>query len=87
MLDALGREVLEERVEPIDREGDPARTRLRRVRLDEKGGVLVDVPEHLVPDAKVWGPAEEPRVPVDAGVEVGNRDTGNELGDGSSRSG
>ena len=55
VLDALGREALEERVESIDREGDPARARVRRVRLDEKRGVLVDVPEHLVPDAKVWG--------------------------------
>jgi hypothetical protein len=55
VLDALGREALEERVEPVDGEGDPARARVRRVRLDEEPGVLVDLPENLLPDATVWG--------------------------------
>jgi hypothetical protein len=35
----------------------------------------------LIPDPKVWRSPEEPRVPVDADVEVGYRDTGYELGD------
>ena len=72
---------LEERVEPSDGEGDPARARPRRVRLDEEPGTLVALPEHLVPDATVWGSPEEPRVPIDAGVEIGYRDTGEEVGD------
>ena len=81
VLDAPGSEALEELVEPSDGESDPARARLLRVRLDEERGVLVDVPQHLVPEAKVWGSPEEPRVPVDADVEVGHRDTGDKLGD------
>jgi hypothetical protein len=44
VLDALGSEALEERVEPSDGESDPARARPLRVRLDEERGVLVDVP-------------------------------------------
>jgi hypothetical protein len=55
VLDALGSEALEERVEPSDGEGDPARARSRRVRLDEEPGALVDLPENLFPDATVWG--------------------------------
>jgi hypothetical protein len=55
VLDALGSEPLEERVEPSDGEGDPARARPRRVRFDEEPGALVDLPEHLFPDATVWG--------------------------------
>ena len=35
VLDALGSEALEQRFEPSDGEGDPARARPRRVRLDE----------------------------------------------------
>ncbi len=81
MLDALGCEALEERVEPGDGERDPAGARARHVRLDEEPGVLVDLPEHLVDDATVWGSAEEPRVPIDARVEIGYRDTGEEVGD------
>ena len=81
VLDALSSEALEERVEPIDGEGDPARARLCHVRLDEERGVLVDIPEHLVSDSHVWGAPEEPRVPVDAGFEIGYRDTGEEVGD------
>ena len=69
------------RVEPGDSEGDPARARLRRVRLDEEPGALVDLPENLVPEATVRGSPEEPRVPIDAGVEIGYRDTGEEVGD------
>jgi hypothetical protein len=47
VLDALGSEALEKRVEPSDGEGDPARARPRRVRLDEERGVFVDLPEDL----------------------------------------
>jgi hypothetical protein len=83
VLNALGSEALEERVEPGDRESDPARACPRRVRLDEEPGVLVDLPEHLVPDASVRGSAEEPRVPIDAGVEIRYRDAGEEVGDGA----
>jgi hypothetical protein len=36
VLDALGSEALKERVEPSDGEGDPARARPRRVRLDKE---------------------------------------------------
>jgi hypothetical protein len=50
--DALGGEVLQKRVEPGDGERDPTRARLRRVRLDEQRGVLVDIPEDLVPGAR-----------------------------------
>ena len=78
VLDALGSEALEERVEPGDGEGDPARPRLRRVRLDEKPGVLVDLPENLFPDATVLGSPEEPRVPIDAGVADGFTDEVND---------
>jgi hypothetical protein len=49
VLDALDSEALEERVEPGDGEGDPARARPARARLDEEPGVLVDLPEDLVP--------------------------------------
>jgi RNA polymerase sigma-70 factor (ECF subfamily) len=61
-------------------EGDPAHARPRGVRLDEEPGVLVDLPEHLIPDAHIWGSPEEPRVPIDAGVEIGYQDTGEEVG-------
>jgi hypothetical protein len=84
VLDALGSEALEERVKPSYGEGDPARARPRRVRLDEERGVLVDLPQHVLPDATVWRSPEEPRVPIDAGVEIGNRDTGEEVGDRAS---
>jgi hypothetical protein len=57
------------------------RARPPGVRLDEEPGTLVDLPEHLVPDATVWGSPEEPRVPIDAGFEIGYRDTGEEMGD------
>jgi len=81
VLDPLGSEALEERVEPGDGEGDAARARARRVRLDEEPGVLVDLPENLFPDATVWGSPEEACVPIDAGVEIGYRNTGEEVGD------
>jgi hypothetical protein len=42
-----------------------------RVRLDEERGVLVDLPQHLVPDAMVWESPEEPRIPIAAGFEIG----------------
>jgi hypothetical protein len=80
VLYALGSEALDERIEPGDAERDPARARPRRVRLDEERGVLVDLLENLVPGAKVRGSPEEPRVPVDAGVEIRYRDTGVEVG-------
>jgi hypothetical protein len=81
VLDALGSEALEKRIEPSDGEGDPARARPRRVRLDEERGVLVDLPKDLFPGTHVRGSPEEPRVPIDAGVEIGYRDTGEEVGD------
>jgi hypothetical protein len=81
VVDALRGEAPEERVQPSDGEGDPGRARSRRVRLDEERGVLVDLPEHLVPDATVRGATEEARVPVGAGVEIGDRDTGEQVGD------
>ena len=81
VLDALGSEAFEDHVEPSDGECDPARARLCRVRLDEERGVLVDLPQHLVPDATIWGSPEEPRVPVDAHVEIGYWDTGEKLRD------
>jgi prevent-host-death family protein len=37
-------------------------------------------PEHLVPDASVRGSPEEPRVPVDARVEIGYGDASEEVG-------
>ena len=43
--------------------------------------MLVDFPEDLFPYAKVWGSPEEPRVPIDACVEIGDRDAGEEVGD------
>src|SRR5687768_11526920 len=79
MLDPLGREALEDRVESGDREGDPARAGSTRVQLDEQPGVLVDLPEHLVADAAVGFSPEEPRVPVDPAVEIGYRDTGEQV--------
>ena len=74
-------EASEELVEPGDGQSDPARARLLRVRIDEERGVLVDVPQHLIPDAKVWGRPKNRVYQVDADVEIGNRDTGYELGD------
>ena len=71
VFDALAGEALQELVESGDRKGDAARARLRCVWLDEDPGVVVDLPEHFFPDATVWGPAEEPRIPIDARVETG----------------
>jgi hypothetical protein len=81
VLDALSGEALEERVESLHGEGDPASARLQRVRVDEEPGVLVDLPEDLLAGATVWRSSEEPRVPIDAGVEIGYRDAGEEVGD------
>jgi hypothetical protein len=81
VLDALGSEALEERVEPSDGKGDAACTRLRRVRLDEEPRVLVDLPEHLFRNATVWGSPEEPCVPINAGFEICYRDAGEEVAD------
>ena len=55
VLDALGDQALQECVESGDGEGDPARTRPPRVRLDEERGVLVDIPEDLFSGAQVRG--------------------------------
>ena len=43
--------------------------------------MLVDLPQHLVPDPMVWWSPEEPRVPVDAHVEIGYGDTGEKVRD------
>ena len=43
--------------------------------------MLVDLPEDLLPDATVRRSSEEPRVPIDADVEIGYRNTGEEVGD------
>jgi hypothetical protein len=80
VLDLLGSEALEERVEPGDCESDPARPRLRGVRLGEQPADLVDVPRTLVADASVWGSPEEPRVSIEADVKIGYRDTGRTAG-------
>jgi len=82
---AGGGEALEQRVEPGDGERDPAGARARRVRLDEQRGVHVDVPEDLVAGAHVRVASEEPRVPIDAGVEVGHGDAGDQVGDRAHR--
>jgi hypothetical protein len=80
--DASGSEALEQRVQPGDRDRDPARARPRSVRLDEAPGALVEPPENLFPDATVLRALPEgPRVPVDAGVEIGCRNAGEEVGD------
>jgi hypothetical protein len=47
---------------------------VRRVRLDEERGVLVDVPEDLLPRTHVRGPAEESRVPVASAAEAPRSD-------------
>jgi hypothetical protein len=62
VLDALGSEALEERVEPSDGEGGPARARPRRARLDREQGALVYLPQTLFSDAPVWWSPEETRV-------------------------
>ena len=66
---------------PVTERVDPARARPHRVRLDEESGVLVDLPERLVSDASVWRSPEEPRIPIDANVEIGYRDAREEVGD------
>jgi hypothetical protein len=81
VLDALGGEAREKRVESSDGECDPTRPRPCRVRLDEKRGVLGNIPEDLITCAQVGGTSKEPRVPIDTGVEIGYRNTGNEVGD------
>jgi hypothetical protein len=81
VLNPLGREALQECIEPGDSEGDPTRTRQRRVPLDEQPGALVDLPERLVPNATIRRPPEQPCVPIDAGLEIGDRNTGEEVRD------
>ena len=61
-------QAFQERVEPGDGEGDPACARPRHVGLDEAPGALVDLPEPLLPGAKVRE--------GDADVEIGYRDAG-----------
>ena len=41
----------------------------------------MDLPEDLFPGTHIRGSPEEPRVPIDAGLEIGYRDTGEEVGD------
>jgi hypothetical protein len=57
-VEALGSEALQERVEPSDGKGDPARARPGRVRLDEQPGALVDLPENLFPTRRSGGRAK-----------------------------
>jgi hypothetical protein len=57
---------------------DTVRVGLDRFVLDALGSEAL---EELLPDAPVWGSPEEPRVPIDAGVEIGYRDTGEEVHD------
>ena len=72
VLDAVGREAFEKRVEPDDGEGDPTCAGpVLRLRLDEEPGVVIDLPENLRSDAPLRGSPEEPRVPIDAGFEIG----------------
>jgi hypothetical protein len=73
VFDALGSEALEERVEASDGEGDPARARPRRVRLDEEPGALVDLPEELIPARQSGG---RPKNRVYQSVLASRSDTG-----------
>src|SRR5215469_1866812 len=81
MFDTFGGQALQKRVESGNGEGDPARARPRRVRLNEQGGVLVDVPQDLFACAQVRRPPEEPCVPIDRDIQPGYRDTRDEVGD------
>ena len=82
VLDPLGNEALEERVEPRDGEGDAPRARLRRVRLDKEPGVLVDFPEQSRPRRALSGGRPKSRVYQSMpGVKIGYRDAGEEVGD------
>jgi hypothetical protein len=62
VFNPLGSETLDKRLKPDDGKGDPACARMCGVRLDEERRVLVDLPQHLVPDPMVWGSPEEPGV-------------------------
>jgi hypothetical protein len=80
MFDTFGSQTLQKRVESGNDEGDPARARPGRVRLDEECGVLVDVPEDLFARAQVRRSPEEPYVPIDRSTQLGYRDTSDEVG-------
>jgi hypothetical protein len=80
VLDAVGSKALEERVEPGDGEGDPARARPRRVRLDEEPGLLVDLRENLVP-TRLSGGQPRNRVYQSMLVSVGDLNTGEGVSD------
>jgi hypothetical protein len=73
VLDALGSQALQERVETGDGEGDPACARPRSVGLDEQRGVLVDVPEDFYPGAHVRG---RPKNRVYQSIAAPSSDTG-----------
>jgi hypothetical protein len=85
VVDPRGDDSLEEPVEPDDDHGHPPASRLRLVRLDEQRGVLVDVPEDLIPGAHVRVAPEEPGVPIDAGIQVGHGHARDQVGDGAHR--
>jgi hypothetical protein len=78
MCDTFGSQVLQERAESGNGEGDPARARPRCVRLNEERGVLVDVPEDLFA-AQARRSPEEPCVPIDRGAQLGHGDTSDEV--------
>ena len=73
MFDTFGSQALQERVESGNGEGDPARARPRRVRLNEECGVLVDVPEDFFARAQVRRSPEQPR---DQSIAAPSPDTG-----------
>jgi hypothetical protein len=72
LLDALGSEAFEERVEPSDGQRDPARAAFGSMKRQACSSISQSI---SVPTRKS-GALEEPRVPIDAGVEIGYRDTG-----------
>ena len=81
MLDSVSGKALEQLIEAGHSERDAARASLGRIWLDEEPCVLVDLPKHLVAHTAIRGSTEEPCVPIDAGVEIGYGDTGEEVGD------
>lgn len=81
MFDTFGSQALQKSVESGNGEGDPARARPGRVRLNEERGVLVDVPEDLSARAHVRRTPKEPCVPIDRSTQLGYRDTSDEVDD------
>jgi NAD(P)-dependent dehydrogenase (short-subunit alcohol dehydrogenase family) len=73
-------DVSNERGEALAREvGAAPSIRADRLHRRRRHRVLVDSPEHLFPHATVWWTAEEPRIAIDARVEIGYRNTGEEV--------